>query len=198
MCESSECPQHDRDTQCSGRLAHEAVPSARARTGAQVVADRSLRTSGNSPAPFVVMSFREHGVQKEKGWSMRKKKYEELELADGTVVRYRRHENGGGMVAIRAFADPRARIEENAWVDQDATVGADARLGASCWVEPGAQIGTGAYLATAVRVGQGVVVGDRARIGSRTHLRAGARVRPGAVISPDAEIQAAVHDSRAA
>src|SRR5699024_8146167 len=77
----------------------------------------------------------------EKGVPVRKKKYEELELEDGTLVRCRRHENGGGMVAMRAAVDPSARIEENAWVDQDATVGADARLGASCWVEPGARIG---------------------------------------------------------
>src|SRR5699024_11449153 len=100
-CESSECPQHDRDTQCSGCLAHEAVPSARARTGARVVADRSLRTSGNYRTPVVVMSFREHGVQNEKGCSMRKKKYEERGLEDGTIVRYRRHENGHEMVELR-------------------------------------------------------------------------------------------------
>lgn len=121
---------------------------------------------------------------------MRKRKYEELELDDGTVVRYRRHDNGGGMVAMRAQADPSARIEETAWVDPDATVCADARLGPGCWVEPGARVEKGAYLATAVHVGADAVVGPYARIGSRTRLGAGAHVLARVTVGTDLEIPA--------
>lgn len=129
---------------------------------------------------------------------MPRKKYENLELDDGTVVRYRRHENGGGMVAMRAHADPSARIEEDAWVDQDAIVGAGARLGRWCWLEPGARVGAEAYLASAVRVGPGAAVGERARVGSRTHIGPGARVRRAASVSADSLIQATGQDVSAA
>lgn len=129
---------------------------------------------------------------------MTRKKYEELELDDGTIIRYRRHENGGGMVALRAAVDPSARIEENAWVDQDAAVGPEARLCGGCWLEPGARVAAGAHVGTAARVGPGAVVDERARIGSRAHIGAGAKVRCGGFVSPDTDIPAAGQYTRAA
>src|SRR5690606_7267389 len=53
---------------------------------------------------------------------MRLKKYEYLENEDGKVVRYRRHENGGGHVADGADVHPDAYIGPAAWVDPGATV----------------------------------------------------------------------------
>ena len=67
----------------------------------------------------------------------RMKRYEELETEDGKVVRYQRHENGGGLVAKGAMVDPTAYVADSAWVDPGAVVEAGASVGKYAWIEPG-------------------------------------------------------------
>lgn len=43
-----------------------------------------------------------------------KKRYEDLEMQDGTVVRYQRHGNGGGLVAKGAVVDDTAYVADSA------------------------------------------------------------------------------------
>ena len=69
-----------------------------------------------------------------------RKRYEELETDDGTVVRYRRHDNGGGLVAQTASVDPSAYVAETAWVDPGALVSGGVRVGAHVWIEAGAVV----------------------------------------------------------
>ena len=83
-----------------------------------------------------------------------KKRYEELETDDGTTVRYRRHDNGGGLVAMAATVDPTTYVAETAWVDPGARIGGGVHIGAHVWVEPDAVVGPYSQLGTHVHVGR--------------------------------------------
>lgn len=116
------------------------------------------------------------------------KRYEDLEQDDGTVVRYRRHENGDGLVAAGAHVDPSAFVAPTAWVDPHAEVGAGVRVGAHAWVEAGAAVHAGATLGTHVHVGRDAVVGPGARLSSRVTVDAGAVVGRGAYVEPETTV----------
>jgi UDP-3-O-[3-hydroxymyristoyl] glucosamine N-acyltransferase len=119
---------------------------------------------------------------------MRIKKYEVLDHDDGRSVRYRRHENGGGLVATGATVDERAYLAQSVWVDPGAVIGAGAHIGSGGWIEPGARIDAGVRIASNVRVGPGAHVGARARIGSRSRIGAQAKVAPGVTLEPDSDL----------
>ena len=76
--------------------------------------------------------------------AVRRKKYEEFEEDNGTVLRYARHENGGGSVEVNAHVDPTAYVAQSAYVDRGATVGAGARIGIGSWVDHDAVVCAGA------------------------------------------------------
>lgn len=137
---------------------------------------QSRRRDGNTGAGRIVLS------------DVMKKRYEDLETDDGTVVRYRRHDNGGGLVAQTASVDPTAFVAETAWVDPGAQVGGGARVGAHVWLEPGAVVGPHAQLGTHVHVGRGAVVGAAARLGTRVSVGSGARLAAGVAVSADESI----------
>ncbi len=116
------------------------------------------------------------------------KRYEDLEKDDGTVVRYRRHENGDGLVAAGARVDPSAFVASTAWVDPGAVVGPDVRIGAHTWLEAGAKVQAGARLGTHVHVGKDAVVGLRARLGSRVTVAARAVVEHGVLVEAETTV----------
>ncbi len=118
------------------------------------------------------------------------KRYEDLENDDGTVVRYRRHDNGGGLIGAGADAAEDAYVASTAWVDPRARVDAGAHLGDHVWLESGAVVETGARLGSHVHVEPGAVVGAGARLGTRVTVGAGARVEPGVVVPSDQTIPA--------
>lgn len=110
---------------------------------------------------------------------------EELELDDGTIVRYRRHENGGGRVALNATVHATAFIAESAWVDPGAVVQAGARVARFSWIERHASIGPWSVIADSVRVGAGAVIGNGCRIGPHAQVGPKAQVPDGVVIAED-------------
>ena len=145
---------------------------------------------------------------------MRRKKYEEFEEDNGTVLRYARHENGGGSVEVNAHVDPTAYVAQSAYVDRGATVGAGARIGIGSWVDHDAVVCAGAksildlrltleYLETygvpvvdsgvcpgavigsAVHVGAGAVVGRGAKLGARVKVGDYAHLWDSVSIEPD-------------
>lgn len=121
---------------------------------------------------------------------------ETLELDDGTVVRYRRHENGGGRVALDATVHPSAYIAGTTWVDPGAVVQVGARIGPYGWVERHAVVGPGATLADGVRVGAGAVIGHGCRIGARVDLGTGSDVAAGSVLHEDTSVRPGVRVAR--
>lgn len=125
-----------------------------------------------------------------------RRRYEELETEDGKVVRYQRHENGGGLVAKGAQVDPTAYLADSAWVDPGAVVEAGASVGKFCWVEPGAVVQARARLGSHVHVGREAVVGRGARLGTRVEVGAHARLDAGLVVEPEAKIDDGAHVER--
>src|SRR5690606_5597600 len=83
----------------------------------------------------------------------RRRKYEEVEADDGTVLRYARHPNGGGLVERTAHVHPTAWVADTAYVDPGARVGADAHLDAGAWVDRGAVVAAGARIGANAHVG---------------------------------------------
>lgn len=124
------------------------------------------------------------------------KRYEELETEDGKVVRYQRHENGGGLVAKGAQVDPTAFVADSAWVDPGAVVEAGASVGKFCWVEPGAVVQERARLGSHVHVGREAVVGRGARLGARVDVGAHATLDPGVVVEREAKVADGTHAER--
>jgi len=118
------------------------------------------------------------------------KRYEDLEQDDGTVVRYRRHDNGDGLVAVGAQVAPSAYVAATAWVDPGATVEPQARVGGYVWVQSGAVVRTGARLGTHVVVGRGALVGAHARLGGWVTLGERSRVQARAVVAPEETVPA--------
>ena len=125
-----------------------------------------------------------------------KRRYEELETEDGKVVRYQRHENGGGLVAKSAQVDATAYVADSAWVDPNAVVEAGASVGKFCWVEPGAVVHARARLGSHVHIGREAVVGRGARLGVRVDVGAKARLDAGLVVEPEAKIPEGAHVER--
>ncbi|SFK18934.1 transferase hexapeptide (six repeat-containing protein) [Cellulomonas sp. KH9] len=126
----------------------------------------------------------------------RMKRYEELETEDGKVVRYQRHENGGGLVAKGAKVDPTAYVADSAWIDPGAVVEAGASVGKFVWVEPGAVVQERARLGSHVHVGREAVVGRGCRLGLRVDVGAQARLDAGLVVEPEARIADGAHAER--
>lgn len=116
---------------------------------------------------------------------MRRRKYEEFEEDNGTVLRYARHDNGGGFVESHAHVDPAAYVAENAYVDRGAVVGAGARIATGAWIDRGAVVHAGASIGTTAHVAAGAVVGRDARIGARVKIGANAHVWDGARVDSD-------------
>ncbi|KSW14022.1 transferase [Cellulomonas sp. B6] len=126
----------------------------------------------------------------------RMKRYEELETEDGKVVRYQRHENGGGLVAKGARVHESAFVADSAWVDPGAVVEAGASVGRFCWIEPGAVVSERARLGSHVHVGRDAVVGRGARLGARVDVGAGAQLDAALVVEPEARIADGAHVER--
>jgi UDP-3-O-[3-hydroxymyristoyl] glucosamine N-acyltransferase len=118
-----------------------------------------------------------------------RKRYEDLELDDGTVVRYQRHDNGGGLVAKGAVVDESAYVAETAWVDPGARVEARARIGQHCWVEPGARVEVAATIGSHAHVGRGASVGAGSTGGTRCEVGADARLEARAVVAPESRVE---------
>ncbi len=126
----------------------------------------------------------------------RMKRYEELETEDGKVVRYQRHENGGGLVAKGAKVDPTAYVADSAWVDPGAVVEAGASVGRYVWIEPGAVVQERARLGSHVHVGRDAVVGSGCRLGVRVDVGAHAQLDARLVVEPEARIADSAHVQR--
>lgn len=136
--------------------------------------------------------------------TVRRKKYEEFEEDNGTVLRYARHENGGGSVEANAHVDPTAYVAASAYVDRGASVGAGARIGTGAWVDHDSVVCAGAIVGSAVHVGAGAVIGRDAKLGSRVkvgdnaHLWDNVRIEADEVISHGAVVRQVSRDQRAA
>ena len=73
---------------------------------------------------------------------MRRRKYEEFEEDNGTMLRYARHDNGGGFVESHAHVAPTAFVGEHAYVDRGAVVGEGARIASGAWIDRAARSST--------------------------------------------------------
>ena len=117
---------------------------------------------------------------------MRRRKYEEFEEDNGTVLRYARHDNGGGFVESHAHVDPAAYVAENAYVDRGAVVGAgrphrERRLDRPRRGRP-RRSQRRHHARTSLA---GAVIGRDARIGARVKIGADAHVWDGARVDSD-------------
>src|SRR3954462_10736182 len=108
---------------------------------------------GNSGAPIRV-------VHSEMG-----KQFEEFEDG-GVVLKYRRHSNGRGLVAMTAKADPTAYVAPTAYIEADSRVAQDGRMGEGGWIGRDPRVGRGSILGAKVHIGPGSVSGRGAKIGS--------------------------------
>lgn len=135
---------------------------------------------------------------------MRRSKYEEFEEDNGTVLRYARHDNGGGRVEAYAHVDPTAFVAASAYVDRGAVVHAGTRIGTGAWVDQGAVvhagavIGSAAHIAPAAVVGCGAHVGARAKVGARAHLWDHVRIETDDVVPEGAVVRTGARSTRAA
>lgn len=109
----------------------------------------------------------------------------EFERDDGTVVRYVRHPNGGGLVSPRAEVAEDAAVASTAYVEEGATVGARTRIGDWSWVDHGAQVGADVVVERHVHLAPGARVGSGARIGAYARVGAGARIGRGVRVDQD-------------
>ena len=111
----------------------------------------------------------------------------EVELQTGEVTKYRRHENGRGLVSPSAQVNPSAYVSSAAYVESEAQVGAESWIGQGSWIDRGAIIGAGVFVGASVHVGADAIVGNEARLASHTQIGRGAFIADGAVV--DHEIQ---------
>lgn len=112
----------------------------------------------------------------------------EVELNPGEVSKYRRHENGKGLVSPGARVNPSAFVSSAAYVESGAQVGPGSWIGQGSWIDHGAIIGAGVFIGANVHVGPDAVVGNQARLGSHTHVGRGAFVSDGAVVDHEIEV----------
>ncbi|HAM25964.1 MAG TPA: hypothetical protein DCP11_04465 [Microbacteriaceae bacterium] len=128
---------------------------------------------------------------------------EEVEDATGTVVKYRRHANGRGLVSPRARVEPSAFVSSTAYVEAEARVGDGSSIGAGSWIDQGVIIGERVFVGQNVHVGRdsqvgsGARLGSHSRIGSNVLIASGVRIEPDAVVSDDAVIHAPQRAQRA-
>jgi UDP-3-O-[3-hydroxymyristoyl] glucosamine N-acyltransferase len=117
------------------------------------------------------------------------KQFEEFEDG-GVVLKYRRHSNGRGLVAMSAKADPSAFIAPTAYIESDARVDRDAQVGDGTWIERDCIIGRGARIGANVRIGAGAVIGAGAQIGSHSRVGPGASVAAATRVPHDSNLPA--------
>ena len=110
----------------------------------------------------------------------------EVEL-DGQLTKYRRHENGRGLVSPTAQVDQSVYVSSTAYVESDAQIGPGSWIGQGSWIDHGAIIGARVFVGVNVHVGSDAIVGNGARLASHTNIGRGAFIADGAVI--DHEIQ---------
>lgn len=119
----------------------------------------------------------------------------EFEDANGQVVRYVRHPNGGGLVSPRAWVHEAAVVASTAYVEAGAQVGDGSRIGAGSWVDHDVVVGKGVVVAGNVhlgprtRAGDGTWIGTGARVGSDVVIGRGARVARDAVVRDAAVVR---------
>ncbi|WP_448631169.1 transferase [Cellulomonas soli] len=123
--------------------------------------------------------------------------YEEIELADGHSSIYRRHDNGGGHVALDAQAHSSAYVADTSWVDSGATLRAGVRVGQHCWIERDAQVESGAVLGDHVHLGAGVVVGAGSHLGHHVSVAAGRQLVAASEIADETQVRTLTRDDRA-
>ena len=111
----------------------------------------------------------------------------EVELEKGEVTRYRRHENGRGLVSPSAKVNPSAYVSSTTYVEGDAQIGPESWIGQGSWIDYGAIIGARVFIGANVHVGADAIVGNEARLASHTNIGRGVFIADGAVI--DHEIQ---------
>ncbi|TFC57833.1 hypothetical protein E3O62_11680 [Cryobacterium sp. TMT2-15-1] len=106
----------------------------------------------------------------------------EVELEKGEVTKYRRHENGRGLVSPGAQVNPSAYVSSATYVESDAQVGPESWIGQGSWIDHGAIIGARVFVGANVHVGADAIVGNEARLASNTDIGRGAFIADGAVI----------------
>ena len=112
----------------------------------------------------------------------------EVELETGEVARYRRHENGRGLVSTGAEVNPSAYVSSAAYVESDAQVGDQSWIGQGSWIDRGAILGTRVFVGANVHVGADAIIGHGARLASNTTIGRGALIADGAVIDHELQI----------
>lgn len=116
------------------------------------------------------------------------KNYVDIEFDDGTVLRYRKHANGRGLVAHGAKVHADAFVAPNAYIEPGAQVGAGACVGTGAWIESGAIVATGVHIEPGAHIGRNAHVGEDVRVGVRVHLGTAAIVLPGTQLPADVTI----------
>ena len=111
----------------------------------------------------------------------------EVELENGRLTKYQRHENGRGLISPNASVNPSAYVSSTTYVESGARVGPDSWIGQGSWIDHGAIIGARVFVGANVHVGSDAIVGNNARLASHTIIGRGAFIADGAVI--DHEIQ---------
>lgn len=111
----------------------------------------------------------------------------EVELEKGELTKYRRHENGRGLVSPSATVNPSAFVSSTTYVESDAQIGPESWIGQGSWVDHGAIIGARVFVGANVHIGADAIVGNEARLASHTNIGRGVFIADGAVI--DHEIQ---------
>ena len=111
----------------------------------------------------------------------------EVELENGRVTKYQRHENGRGLVSPNATVNPTAFVSSTTYVESDAQIGPGSWIGQGSWIDHGAIIGARVFVGAHVHVGADAIIGNEARLASHTNIGRAAFIADGAVI--DHEIQ---------
>lgn len=111
----------------------------------------------------------------------------EVELENGQLTKYRRHENGRGLVSPSAQVDQSVYVSSTTYVESDAQIGPGSWIGQGSWIDHRAIIGARVFVGENVHVGSDAIVGNGARLASHTNIGCGAFIADGAVI--DHEIQ---------
>ena len=76
----------------------------------------------------------------------------DVELEKGEVSKYRRHENGRGLVSPSARVNPSAYVSSAAYVESDAQIGPGSWIGQGSWIDRGAFIADGAVIDHEIQV----------------------------------------------
>ena len=116
------------------------------------------------------------------------RKIEEVEDDAGVVTRYRRHANGGGLVAPGAQVDESAFIGATTYIEVGARVGRGSWIGGGNWIDRDATIGHHVFIGEDVHVGRGAVLGNEVRIGSHSRVGVDARIGHGVKLNRDSKV----------